>query len=101
MKDTHDSHKDHFMYVLECADGTLYTGYTVDIEKRIQAHNSGCGAKYTRARRPVKLLASARFATKEEAMSAEFHFKQLDRSAKIELINCGRLFEDLLRSMFF
>ena len=45
-----------YMYVLECADGSLYTGYTTDVEKRLKTHNAGKGAKYTRARRPVKLL---------------------------------------------
>lgn len=76
----------HFMYVLICADETLYTGYTTDVEARVEKHNSGKGAKYTAARRPVELLAAAQFETKHEAMSAEYHFKQLSRSEKLALI---------------
>ena len=60
-----------YMYVVECADGTLYTGYTTDVERRLKTHNAGKGAKYTRARLPVKLLYSEAFASKPEAMSAE------------------------------
>ena len=58
-----------YMYVVECADGTLYTGYTTDVERRLKTHNAGKGAKYTRARLPVKLLYSEAFASKPEAMS--------------------------------
>lgn len=76
----------HYMYVLECSDGTLYTGYIIDVEARVATHNAGKGAKYTAARRPVKLLASATFDTKHDAMSAEYHFKQLSRTQKDQLI---------------
>lgn len=76
----------HFMYVLACADGTLYTGYAVDVAQRVAAHNLGRGAKYTKARRPVRLVASAAFATKRAAMSAEFRFKRLTRSQKEALL---------------
>ena len=65
-----------YMYVVECADGTLYTGYTTDVERRLKTHNAGKGAKYTRARLPVKLLYSEAFASKPEAMSAEALFKK-------------------------
>lgn len=78
--------RSHFMYVLICVDETLYTGYTTDLQKRIEAHNAGKGAKYTAARRPVRLLAHAAFETKHEAMSAEYHFKQLSRAEKLSLI---------------
>ena len=78
--------RSHFMYVLICADETLYTGYTTDLEKRIETHNAGKGAKYTAARRPVRLLAHVAFETKHEAMSAEYHFKQLSRAEKLSLI---------------
>ena len=61
----------HYMYVLECADGTLYTGYAVDVERRVAVHNAGRGAKYTRSRLPVTLVANAEFASKHDAMSAE------------------------------
>lgn len=76
----------HFMYVLECVDGSLYTGYAVDVRRRLETHNAGRGAKYTRARRPVKLLAYAGFATKHDAMSAEYRFKQLSRDEKDALL---------------
>lgn len=76
----------HYMYVLECSDGTLYTGYTIDVEARVATHNAGKGAKYTAARRLVKLLAAATFDTKHDAMSAEYHFKQLSRAQKDQLI---------------
>lgn len=76
----------HFMYVLECVDGSLYTGYAVDVQRRLEAHNAGRGAKYTRARRPVTLLAYAGFATKHDAMSAEYRFKQLSRDEKDALL---------------
>lgn len=68
--------KEAYMYVLECADGTLYTGYTTDLENRLKKHNAGKGAKYTRARLPVKLLYSEAFPNKQEAMSAEALFKK-------------------------
>lgn len=76
----------HFMYVLECVDGSLYTGYAVDVRRRLDAHNAGRGAKYTRARRPVTLLAYAGFATKHDAMHAEYRFKQLTRDEKDALL---------------
>lgn len=89
----------HFMYVLICADETLYTGYTTDLQKRIEAHNAGKGAKYTAARRPVRLLAHAAFETKHEAMSAEYHFKQLSRAEKLSLIE--RASEGSFESLLF
>lgn len=76
-----------YMYVLECGDGSLYTGYTTDIEKRLKTHNAGKGAKYTRARLPVKLLYQEEFADKPSAMSAEAHFKKKKRAAKLAYIN--------------
>lgn len=91
--------RSHFMYVLICADETLYTGYTTDLEKRIETHNAGKGAKYTVARRPVRLLAHAAFETKHEAMSAEYHFKQLSRAEKLSLIE--RASEGSFESLLF
>ncbi len=79
-----------YLYVLECADGTWYTGYTVDVAERVRAHNAGAGAKYTRSRLPVRLLAQAAYATKHEAMSAEFRFKRLSRAAKDDLLARAR-----------
>lgn len=75
-----------FVYVLACADGTLYTGYTNDVEQRVRAHNAGKGAKYTRSRTPVEVVAQARFDTKHEAMSAEYRFKRLTRRQKERLV---------------
>ena len=71
-----------YMYVVECCDGTYYTGYTTDVKKRIAVHNSGKGAKYTRARLPVKLIYAQGFASKEEAMSAEALLKRKKRAQK-------------------
>ena len=69
-----------YLYVVECADGTLYTGYTTDVDRRIQ------GAKYTRARLPVKLIYQESFESKQAAMSAESHFKRKTRQAKLDYI---------------
>ena len=65
----------HYFYVLSCRDGSLYAGYTNNIEKRLKTHNDGKGAKYTRARLPVKLHYAECFSTKREAMQAEYYFK--------------------------
>ena len=90
-----------YLYVLECADGTWYTGYTVDVEERVKLHNSGDGAKYTRSRRPVRLVAQASFETKHEAMSAEYHFKRLTRRQKERLVRraASEPFEQVLRAI--
>ena len=72
--------------MLKCSDGTLYTGWTNDLEKRVEAHNSGKGAKYTKARRPVELAYYEEFETKEQAMEREYAIKQLGRKEKQELI---------------
>lgn len=74
----------HYFYVLECRDTSYYAGYTNDLEKRITAHNTGKGAKYTRARGPVECIYFETFETKQEAMRAEYAFKQLPRLKKIE-----------------
>ncbi|KPJ22671.1 GIY-YIG nuclease family protein [Streptococcus phocae] len=79
--------KHAYMYVLECSDKTLYTGYTTDLEKRLDTHNKGKGAKYTRCRRPVKLLYYEQFDSKQAAMSAEALFKKRKtRSQKLAYI---------------
>ena len=77
---------EHYIYILECGDGSLYTGYTTDVEARVSAHQAGTGAKYTKSHAPVRLIAQARFYSKERAMSAEAHFKQLDRAQKEALL---------------
>ena len=76
----------HYAYIVECADGTYYCGYTNDLEKRIETHNRGKGAKYTKPRLPVALVYYEEFETKEEAMSREWHLKQLTHAQKQALI---------------
>ena len=76
----------HYAYIVECADGTYYCGYTNDLEKRIETHNRGKGAKYTKPRLPVALVYYEEFETKEEAMSREWHLKQLSHAQKQALI---------------
>lgn len=77
----------NYTYIVQCADGTLYTGWTNCLARRMKAHNEGkAGAKYTRAKRPVKLVYYEGFATKEEAMSREYRIKQLTREKKLELM---------------
>ena len=76
----------HYVYIVRCANGSLYTGYTKNIEARMAAHNEGKGGRYTRANRPVKLIASWRFATKREALQIEYRIKQLPRQKKLELV---------------
>ena len=76
----------NFTYILECSDGSFYTGWTNNLEKRLKDHNDGKGAKYTKARRPVVLAYYEEFATKEEAMKREYAIKQMKRSEKKKLI---------------
>ena len=76
----------NYTYMLKCSDGTLYTGWTNDLEKRVEAHNSGKGAKYTKARRPVELAYYEEFETKEQSMKREYAIKQLGRKEKQKLI---------------
>ncbi|WP_188499212.1 GIY-YIG nuclease family protein [Pullulanibacillus pueri] len=76
----------HFVYILECADGTYYTGYTNNLEKRLRAHEQGKGAKYTRGRGPLKLIYHETFMTKEAAMSREYAIKRMNRQAKVQLV---------------
>ncbi len=75
-----------FTYIVRCSDGSLYTGWTNDLAKRIRAHNEGTGAKYTKSRRPVELVYYEVFENKEDAMKREAAIKQLSRKEKEELI---------------
>ncbi|WP_286139064.1 GIY-YIG nuclease family protein [Faecalibaculum rodentium] len=75
-----------FVYILECADNTYYTGWTTDVDRRVTVHNAGKGARYTRCRRPVKLVHVESFGCRQEAMRREWHIKQLSRKQKEELI---------------
>lgn len=85
-----DKGKSNFIYILQCADGTLYTGWTTDLENRINAHNSGSGAKYTRGRGPVRLLYSEAFETKGEALKREKEIQKMTRARKLKLAGMGR-----------
>jgi putative endonuclease len=76
----------HFVYVLRCADGSLYTGYTTDVDRRVREHDQGKGAKYTRGRTPVELVHVERFDSRSTAMSREHEIKQLARSEKEMLV---------------
>lgn len=81
MKDTQN-----YTYLVQCADGTLYCGWTNHLEERIKTHNAGKGAKYTKSRRPVKLVFYETFDTKEEAMRREAAIKKFTRKEKLKLI---------------
>jgi putative endonuclease len=84
----------HFIYILKCADNTLYTGYTTDVAKRLKEHNGEgstktvrlAGAKYTKPRRPVQVVHTESFQSRSEAMQREYAIKQLSRVEKIILI---------------
>ena len=77
---------ENYTYILECSDGTYYTGWTNDIKKRLLSHNAGKGGKYTRVRRPVKLVYTEIHDTKREAMQRESQIKKLTRKEKEALI---------------
>lgn len=76
-----------FVYIVECADKTLYTGWTTDITRRLQAHNAGRGAKYTGSRRPVHLVYLEEVANQSEALKREYTIKQMRRRTKLKLIH--------------
>lgn len=78
--------KKNYTYIVKCSDGSLYTGWTNNLEKRIKNHNEGKGAKYTKSRRPVSLVYYEVFETRNEAMSREFAIKQLTSRQKLQLI---------------
>ena len=78
--------KQNYTYMVACSDGSLYTGWTNDLEKRVRSHNEGKGARYTKSRRPVELVWHEAFPTKEEAMRREYEVKQLTRREKVALI---------------
>lgn len=79
--------KNYFVYILECSDKTLYTGYTVDIKRRLLEHNNSKGARYTRGRTPVKLVYLEEYENLSLALKREFEIKQKTKQQKIELIN--------------
>ena len=73
--------------MVRCRDGSLYTGWTNDLEKRIQAHNQGTGAKYTKTRRPVELVYYEEYESKIQAMKREYEIKQLPKKKKEEMVS--------------
>jgi len=75
----------HYVYLVQCADGTLYTGYAKDVQQRVAGHNTGKGARYTRTRLPVTLLASWHFPTQSAALKREYQIKKLTRQQKLAL----------------
>lgn len=77
----------YFVYILQCHDQSLYTGITTDLDRRVKEHNSSkLGAKYTKARRPVKLVYSQQFANRSDASKEESRIKKLSRSEKIDFL---------------
>ena len=80
----------NYTYIVKCADGSYYTGWTNDLEKRIRTHNQGTGSKYTRSRLPVELVYYESFETMQEARSREWHIKQMTRQEKERLISAGK-----------
>ncbi|HJD46370.1 MAG TPA: GIY-YIG nuclease family protein [Candidatus Mediterraneibacter norfolkensis] len=87
----------NYTYILSCRDGSLYTGWTNDLEKRLQAHNSGKGAKYTKSRRPVSLAYYEEFETREMAMKREYEIKHMTREMKLKLIHSTGITESAKR----
>jgi len=79
-----------FVYLVECRDGTLYCGVAKDVDARVFVHNEGKGAKYTRARRPVKLVVKSRPMAKRAAFKLEYAVKQLEKTEKISAIASTR-----------
>ncbi|HLS23743.1 MAG TPA: GIY-YIG nuclease family protein [Pseudogracilibacillus sp.] len=80
----------HYVYILRCKDHTLYTGYTVDLKRRIQLHEAGKGAKYTRGRGPFQLVYVESLPTKSKALKREYEIKRLTRRQKLQLIESMR-----------
>lgn len=76
----------HFVYLLECRDGSYYCGYTTDIAKRIAMHNQKKGSRYTRSRTPVRLVYQKKFASKTKALQEEYRIKHLTRKQKEQLV---------------
>ena len=82
--------KSWYVYILKCADDTLYTGITTDVNRRLNEHNKGTGAKYTKTRRPVILVAVSEASNRSEASKEEYRIKQLTRKEKLLLIDGNR-----------
>ncbi|QOS98502.1 GIY-YIG nuclease family protein [Brevibacterium sp. JNUCC-42] len=85
------SHKSHYVYMLQCADGSLYTGYTTEMKRRLKQHREGKGAKYTRGRCPIELVYWEEGADRSWGLKREEQIKRLQRSTKERLIMFGDL----------
>lgn len=91
-----------FVYIIQCNDGTLYTGYTKDVPRRVKQHNSGIASKYTRTRRPVKLVYAEEHSDTSTALKREYAIKQLTKEQKTALITAGRKrFKNLLKHNWY
>lgn len=77
----------YYVYILECNDGTLYTGYTTDVKRRVMEHNEGKASKYTRSRLPVRCIHIEEYQDKSEALKRELQIKKLTRSKKLDIIS--------------
>jgi putative endonuclease len=77
---------DYFVYIISCADKSLYCGFTIDLKKRLIKHNEGKASKYTRSRLPVKMVYFERFSDKSRALRREYEIKQFSRKKKLLLI---------------
>ncbi|NLK43785.1 MAG: GIY-YIG nuclease family protein [Tissierellia bacterium] len=88
-----------YVYILQCNDNTLYTGWTVDLDKRIKYHNMGKASKYTRGRLPVKLVYYETYNNKIDATKREYEIKQLSRDKKLKLIEFG--YEEVAKRLIF
>jgi putative endonuclease len=91
-----------FIYIIRCSDNTLYTGYTKDVIRRVKQHNSGIASKYTRTRRPVKLVYAEEHVDTSSALKREYVIKQLTKKQKTALITSGKKdFKKLLKSNWY
>ena len=80
----------NYVYILRCSDGSLYCGWTTDLEHRIKVHNRGKGAKYTKSRLPVELVYYEEYKERIDALSREWYIKRMSRDEKLQLISSGR-----------
>ncbi|WKB37191.1 GIY-YIG nuclease family protein [Terrilactibacillus sp. S3-3] len=83
--------KKHTVYILECEDGSYYTGYTTDVEKRLSVHRSGKGAKYTRSHKPIEVIHEETFPDRSSALKREYEIKQLTKQQKEILVKGGSM----------
>ena len=80
----------HYVYILECSDGSYYTGYTIDVQKRLKTHNAGLGSRITRSKLPVVLVHQEAYRSKSKALKREAEIKSWPRAKKEGLVQCKR-----------